>query len=247
MQVIWGGLFLAVLWHFRSTCLAQCFIYLFIFAELAFGDWGEVQDCRVLHHFEAGQRCHLGFGRDSLEAEDSQGVSAFPLINLINVLPWSLLTSLCMKMYTMPRFQQINMMLANLYRKAGQERSAVTSYKEVLRQCPLALDAIIGTWLWISFTYTGGVTDWNRESLALMCDEIEVLNVSGRWVWVLGCFAGLLSLSVKGAEVASMTMDVIQSIPNLDWLSVWIKAYAFIHGGDNHRAINTIWWGAHFI
>lgn len=40
---------------------------------------------------------------------------------------------------------QINMMLANLYRKAGQERSAVTSYKEVLRQCPVALDAIIGT------------------------------------------------------------------------------------------------------
>jgi len=53
--------------------------------------------------------------------------------------------------------------------------------------------------------------------------------------------AGLLSLSVKGAEVASMTMDVIQSIPNLDWLSVWIKAHAFIHGGDNQRAINTIW------
>lgn len=37
-------------------------------------------------------------------------------------------------------------------------------------------------------------------------------------------------------------MDVIQSIPNLDWLSVWIKAYAFIHAGDNQRAINTIWW-----
>uniref|UniRef100_A0A672IB70 Anaphase promoting complex subunit 7 n=1 Tax=Salarias fasciatus TaxID=181472 RepID=A0A672IB70_SALFA len=88
------------------------------------------------------------------------------------------------------RTPKINMMLANLYRKAGQERSAVTSYKEVLRQCPLALDAIIG----------------------------------------------LLSLSVKGAEVASMTMDVIQSIPNLDWLSVWIKAYAFIHAGDNQRS-----------
>nr|XP_061804123.1 anaphase-promoting complex subunit 7 isoform X2 [Nerophis lumbriciformis] len=92
------------------------------------------------------------------------------------------------------RTPKINMMLANLYKKAGQERSAVTSYKEVLRQCPLALDAIIG----------------------------------------------LLSLSVKGAEVASMTMDVIQSVPNLDWLSVWIKAYAFIHAGDNQRAINTI-------
>uniref|UniRef100_A0A8C9TZ51 Anaphase promoting complex subunit 7 n=1 Tax=Scleropages formosus TaxID=113540 RepID=A0A8C9TZ51_SCLFO len=85
------------------------------------------------------------------------------------------------------RTPKVNMMLANLYRKAGQERSAVTSYKEVLRQCPLALDAIIG----------------------------------------------LLSLSVKGAEVASMTMDVMQSVPNLDWLSVWIKAYAFIHAGEN--------------
>ncbi|XP_064424254.1 anaphase-promoting complex subunit 7 isoform X2 [Latimeria chalumnae] len=92
------------------------------------------------------------------------------------------------------RTPKINMMLANLYKKAGQERSAVTSYKEVLRQCPLALDAILG----------------------------------------------LLSLSVKGAEVASMTMNVIQSIPNLDWLSVWIKAYAFAHAGDNTRAINTL-------
>ncbi|ERE76868.1 anaphase-promoting complex subunit 7 [Cricetulus griseus] len=88
----------------------------------------------------------------------------------------------------------INMMLANLYKKAGQERPSVTSYKEVLRQCPLALDAILG----------------------------------------------LLSLSVKGAEVASMTMNVIQTVPNLDWLSVWIKAYAFVHTGDNSRAINTI-------
>lgn len=44
--------------------------------------------------------------------------------------------------------------------------------------------------------------------------------------------------------MASMTMDVIQSIPNLDWLSVWVKAYAFIHAGDNQRAINTIWSAA---
>ncbi|XP_051682737.1 anaphase-promoting complex subunit 7 isoform X5 [Oryctolagus cuniculus] len=42
------------------------------------------------------------------------------------------------------RTPKINMMLANLYKKAGQERPSVTSYKEVLRQCPLALDAILG-------------------------------------------------------------------------------------------------------
>ncbi|KAJ7419910.1 hypothetical protein WISP_51063 [Willisornis vidua] len=92
------------------------------------------------------------------------------------------------------RTPKINMMLANLYKKAGQERSSVTSYKEVLRLCPLALDAMLG----------------------------------------------LLSLSVRGAEVASMTINIIQSIPNLDWLSVWIKAYALAHSGDNTRAINTI-------
>lgn len=124
-------------------------------------------------------------------------------------------------------------MLANLYRKAGQERSAVTSYKEVLRQCPLALDAIIGmhdqssSW---RFHLPSVASCYARAILKVWFLQI-IIRVS----------AGLLSLSVKGAEVASMTMDVIQSVPNLDWLSVWIKAYAFIHAGDNQRAINTIW------
>lgn len=75
--------------------------------------------------------------------------------------------------------------------------------------------------------------------------QMYFLGLHGRTVCVICSLLfplGLLSLSVKGAEVASMTMDVIQSIPNLDWLSVWIKAYAFIHAGDNQRAINTIWW-----
>ncbi|XP_074493185.1 anaphase-promoting complex subunit 7 isoform X3 [Sebastes fasciatus] len=123
------------------------------------------------------------------------------------------------------RTPKINMMLANLYRKAGQERSAVTSYKEVLRQCPLALDAIIGM---------HGHRDTFIQQIT------GCLKLPSHQTFALRSPRGLLSLSVKGAEVASMTMDVIQSIPNLDWLSVWIKAYAFIHAGDNQRAINTI-------
>uniref|UniRef100_H2UTH9 Anaphase promoting complex subunit 7 n=2 Tax=Takifugu rubripes TaxID=31033 RepID=H2UTH9_TAKRU len=91
------------------------------------------------------------------------------------------------------RTPKINMMLANLYKKAGQERSAVTSYKEVLRQCPLALDAIIG----------------------------------------------LLSLSVKGAEVASMTMDVIQTggaiLYNVDLLVSLADVY--FRASDTKNAI----------
>lgn len=43
-----------------------------------------------------------------------------------------------------PRFRtsKINMALGNLYRDEGMERSAITCYKEVLRECPLALEAV---------------------------------------------------------------------------------------------------------
>ncbi|XP_061432080.1 LOW QUALITY PROTEIN: anaphase-promoting complex subunit 7 [Lethenteron reissneri] len=91
------------------------------------------------------------------------------------------------------RTPKINMTLAGLYRKTGQERSAITCYKEVLRQCPLALEAILG----------------------------------------------LLSLSVKGAEVASLTVNTLQAMPLLEWLSMWIKAYAFAYARDYPRAITT--------
>ncbi|RZC31825.1 TPR 11 domain containing protein [Asbolus verrucosus] len=40
------------------------------------------------------------------------------------------------------RTSKINMALANLYRDTGMERSAITCYKEVLRECPLALEAV---------------------------------------------------------------------------------------------------------
>ncbi|EFA09646.1 anaphase-promoting complex subunit 7 [Tribolium castaneum] len=40
------------------------------------------------------------------------------------------------------RTPKVNMALGNLYREAGMERSAITCYKEVLRECPLALEAV---------------------------------------------------------------------------------------------------------
>ncbi|XP_067010812.1 anaphase-promoting complex subunit 7 [Anabrus simplex] len=42
------------------------------------------------------------------------------------------------------RNAKINMALAKLYQQGGMERSAITSYKEVLRECPLALEAAEG-------------------------------------------------------------------------------------------------------
>ena len=40
------------------------------------------------------------------------------------------------------RTPKVNMALATLYRDGGMERSAITCYKEVLRECPLALEAV---------------------------------------------------------------------------------------------------------
>lgn len=45
---------------------------------------------------------------------------------------------------TKQRSAKINLALAKLYLKSGMDRSAITSYKEVLRECPMALEAISG-------------------------------------------------------------------------------------------------------
>ncbi|KAI8491823.1 Anaphase promoting complex subunit 7 [Branchiostoma belcheri] len=41
------------------------------------------------------------------------------------------------------RTAKVNMALGKLYQKAGMERSAISCFKEVLRQCPLSLEAIL--------------------------------------------------------------------------------------------------------
>lgn len=42
------------------------------------------------------------------------------------------------------RTPKINMALAKMFQEQGMERSAIASYKEVLRECPLALEAAEG-------------------------------------------------------------------------------------------------------
>lgn len=92
--------------------------------------------------------CHQSHDHTEGDAHSGRVLRVIAIIN-ISILTGSLQilceSDLCDTMDVFCLWLQINMMLANLYRKAGQERSAVTSYKEVLRQCPLALDAIIGT------------------------------------------------------------------------------------------------------
>lgn len=40
------------------------------------------------------------------------------------------------------RSPKINMALGNIYKEIGMERGAITCFKEVLRECPLALEAV---------------------------------------------------------------------------------------------------------
>lgn len=91
------------------------------------------------------------------------------------------------------RTAKINMSLAKLYQRTGMDRSAITCYKEVLRECPLALEAV----------------------------------------------GGLLTLGVKGAEVASLVVNGLPPGVNPEWLSAWIKGHASAAGKDYPNAIST--------
>ncbi|KAK3084436.1 hypothetical protein FSP39_013538 [Pinctada imbricata] len=92
------------------------------------------------------------------------------------------------------RNAKVNLALAKLYVIAGMDRSAITSYKEVLRECPLALEAM----------------------------------------------TGLMSLGIKGADVAALVMNVIPHGSYGDWLSTWIKGQAQLSSREYTGAYNTL-------
>ncbi|XP_070572262.1 anaphase-promoting complex subunit 7-like [Ptychodera flava] len=87
---------------------------------------------------------------------------------------------------------KVNMALAKLYQKAGLERSSITYFREVLKECPMALEAVL-------------------------------------------C---LLSLGVKGAEVASLTMNNLPTLSNVEsWLTSLVKGHAHAALKDYSKAI----------
>ncbi|XP_071448607.1 anaphase-promoting complex subunit 7, partial [Hetaerina americana] len=92
------------------------------------------------------------------------------------------------------RTAKINMALAKLYHQGGLERSAITAYKEVLRECPLAMEAV----------------------------------------------EGLLSLGVKGAEVGSFMLDGTSTLPNMDWLTMWVRARAHFYAREYTQASSLL-------
>ncbi|KAL3857415.1 hypothetical protein ACJMK2_012089 [Sinanodonta woodiana] len=92
---------------------------------------------------------------------------------------------------TKQRTAKINLALARLYLRAGMDRSAITSFKEVLRECPLALEAV----------------------------------------------HGLLSLGQKGTDVVALVMSGMPHGTICDWLSNWIRGYAFLASHEYNHTI----------
>lgn len=85
----------------------------------------------------------------------SQGVIQGEMASEVDVKYQIYLCHLHLKQYTQSigvlesipgkqRTPKINMALAKLYHQSGMERSAITGYKEVLKVCPMAVEAALG-------------------------------------------------------------------------------------------------------
>ncbi|XP_067683037.1 anaphase-promoting complex subunit 7-like [Haliotis asinina] len=94
---------------------------------------------------------------------------------------------------TKQRTAKINLALAKLYLRDGRDRSAMTCYKEVVREHPLALEAAVG----------------------------------------------LLTLGMKGADVASLIMNSLPHGTSCEWLSSWIKGHAYLSSKEYSNAVQT--------
>ncbi len=95
------------------------------------------------------------------------------------------------------RNAKVNMALAKLYQRTGNDRSAITSYKEVLR---FVFDILCQE-------------RWHRNTevcsdTTFCCRECPLS---------LEAAQGLLSLGVKGAEVASFMMSTHAQLAGFEW------------------------------
>ncbi|XP_037092477.1 anaphase-promoting complex subunit 7-like [Pollicipes pollicipes] len=92
------------------------------------------------------------------------------------------------------RTVKVNMALGQLYQQCGTERPAITAYKEVLRECPLAMEAA----------------------------------------------QGLLQMGVKGTEVACLMVNGTSNVPNMEWVSLWLRAHAHLNAQEYVPCAHTL-------
>lgn len=120
------------------------------------------------------------------------------------------------------RSLKINMSLAKLYQRQGMERSAISCYKEVLRVCPLALEAVIGL-------FSLGVP--GSEVTSLTSSSTSAMDWIGSWIK-----AQVLAASGKHAKGAQAlkTLETQCLRDNVELLCN--AAEMFYNAGDYNNA-----------
>lgn len=120
------------------------------------------------------------------------------------------------------RSLKIHMSLAKLYQRQGMERSAISCYKEVLRVCPLALEAVVGL---LSLGVPGS------EVTSLMSSSSSGMEWLGSWIK-----AQVLAASGKHAKGAQAlkTLETQCLRDNIELLCN--TAEMFYNAGDYNNA-----------
>ncbi|KAJ7377277.1 Anaphase promoting complex subunit 7 [Desmophyllum pertusum] len=120
------------------------------------------------------------------------------------------------------RSLKINMSLAKLYQRQGMERSAISCYKEVLRVCPLALEAVIGL---LSLGVPGS------EVTSLTSSSTSGMDWLGSWI--KGQVLAASGKHAKGAQ-ALKTLETQCLRDNVELLCN--TAEMFYNAGDYNNA-----------
>nr|XP_018904104.1 PREDICTED: anaphase-promoting complex subunit 7 [Bemisia tabaci] len=125
------------------------------------------------------------------------------------------------------RNPKINMALAKLYQQGGMERSAITAYKEVLRECPLALEAAEGL---LSVGVKG------VEVNSLMIEAVSGLD------WLIKWIKGHAHLHGREYQLAIATFqDLRLCSPLRDNHSILVSlGEAYHHSGEGAHALSTL-------
>lgn len=133
------------------------------------------------------------------------------------------------------RIVKINMALGHLYRNSGMERSAITCYKEVLRESPLALEAAESL---LALGVNGS------EVNSLMLDGTSTPNTA---TWLNQWLRGQAEMQSRDYKTAIMTFTALDNSNLLkDNVTLLVTlGQCYHYHGDNkkavcalHRAIN---------
>ncbi|KAG7188915.1 hypothetical protein KM043_008516 [Ampulex compressa] len=128
------------------------------------------------------------------------------------------------------RTSKVNMALAKMFQEQGMERSAITTYKEVLRECPLALEAAEGL-------LSLGVKGVEVNSLIVACAS-NLSNLDWLNTWIKA-HAHIHSREYTHAIATLRSLDNVSLLrDNFNLLTTMGECYYY--AGDDKNALSCL-------